>query len=773
MNSGKARLVCADVYAAAFSYHYELPPMKSTTLLLAALSAVFVVGCGHPTPQEKSTAVVPEDQPLPSRSVQEVLGLAMEKAPQDTEDARDAEDRPIDYEKYLPDSALNKEVAGLLKQLDSAEGFAWGIAYEKLKKLFPAAVEPLLVLAENPDPEVRLLPILSLDDGDLGPHKQCVEEFLRRARGDREPAIRSAALSVTFRRALPEATTELLQQSFAKDEPEVRGEVMNIVGRDKAPDRERLLLLVQGLRDKEDDVIVDAIDALDDLGIRAKPVVAELRGVLESENKYVRGAVIEALAVCGPTPADMETIAAACDPKDVLISYRAAKALWHLDLSDPKVVDMALKAFDGMEDSEVRCQAAKVLAHVWPVQERIVMRLAKAIQDPDLPGEAEFQGSVRDGRAKSACLWAPRFIGKDAAGAIPNILSAPLRNDFMRGSEYLDALRCIAPKHPEVVAHYKAKFANGEFGMFDGDYLGSLGDDAGQFAEVLVDLLASAEKKRHFHFRRDDLLQTVPRISGVSVDRLLPVLLRELDSDDENIRGYAYRAIGSLGARAAPAVPAVVKEFARKDHSINFARVTAIGALGKIGPSARESLPQLRTYFRDPETYRTKSNSVWHTAVVALARIDGQNCKEVLDTLRDEMQCGDEERSIRAIQCAREIGPAAAPLCDDLRKLAADRKHELFGLAVTALIRIGGQSSGADVALEDLESPDEDRQVQGCEIAAFIDEPGQVARVLPVLRRLQRSRDAHISGHAAGAIRAIAKEDAISWEGAIPRLGPQ
>ena len=85
----------------------------------------------------------------------------------------------------------------------------------------------------------------------------------------------------------------------------------------------------------------------------------------------------------------------------------------------------------------------------------------------------------------------------------------------------------------------------------------------------------------------------------------------------------------------------------------------------------------------------------------------------------------------------------------------------------------GDEAMGTDLALEDLRSDDEDRQVRGCEIAAFLSKQEHVDRVLPVLRRLLRSRGSETSAYAAGAIEALGGGNIFCWEGTAVPLGPQ
>jgi HEAT repeat protein len=674
-----------------------------------------------------------------------------------------------DYAKYLPKTPLNEKVAKLLAKAGSAKGVLAFSPMSELEDLFPAAAGPLLELASNPNCEQRDWPLRCLDSGDLGEYKQRVIDFVAKAREDKDPDVRAAALAVAFSRSFPGANTELLRSVYKNDVPDVRTEVMSIVKNTESPDAARLLLLCDGLRDSDDSVRGEAIEALDELGPKIRPALAELRKVRDSKDVYVRSAVIEALGVCGQKE-DWPAIRAACHSHEVPIQYRGAKALFHCDLNDPEVIETALAVFDAVDSSETRCQAAKVLAHVSPVQDRIVKRLAKALYEPDLPGEVGAEGATVLVVAKAGCLESLRFLGRDATAVYPEILAAPGRQDFLRHSLYEEALRTIAPKHPETIKIYKAKFAAGKFDVFDAEYLHALGDDAGQFSDELLKFLADTSHEKEI--RREWLLEKLWRVRGLPADRLLPILLRELDNSKGNNCADACRAIGALGAKAAPAVPALCKliENPQKD---NYEKMRAIYALGDIGPPARESVPLLKRIYADPKTYRSEISDRWVAAAIALAKIDADERKKILATLRDDIHGKDADRQGLAIYMTGQIGAPAASLLDDLKKFAADRKSNFRREAVEALIGIGAEEDGVALALEELQSTDPAQRKRGCKIAAYLTKSDSIARVLPILERMRRDKDADIAGHAAGAIRAMTGEEVTGWETTSMSLGPQ
>jgi HEAT repeat protein len=69
----------------------------------------------------------------------------------------------------------------------------------------------------------------------------------------------------------------------------------------------------------------------------------------------------------------------------------------------------------------------------------------------------------------------------------------------------------------------------------------------------------------------------------------VPALARALGDDRYWVRRSAIKALGTLGPRSAPAVPALVRLLGPKSDTAKH----AARALGKIGPDARDAVPAL------------------------------------------------------------------------------------------------------------------------------------------------------------------------------------
>lgn len=92
----------------------------------------------------------------------------------------------------------------------------------------------------------------------------------------------------------------------------------------------------------------------------------------------------------------------------------------------------------------------------------------------------------------------------------------------------------------------------------------------------------------------------------------LKSLIADLDSDDERTRLIAASSIGKLGPRAKDAVPQLVELLEDDEDSIRMAGVLA---LAKIGPEAKPALPELQKLKNDPNQHLSKAA---HLAVEAI-----------------------------------------------------------------------------------------------------------------------------------------------------------
>jgi len=255
---------------------------------------------------------------------------------------------------------------------------------------------------------------------------------------------------------------------------------------------------------------------------------------------------------------------------------------------------------------------------------------------------------------------------------------------------------------------------------------------------LLADLLSAKPEVQNA------ALDKLDHLDKLSTQRLVPRLIKELDSPDfdryfgailalgkigppalaallkvmqgqgDARRRYAAMAIGRMGTSAASAVPVFVTCLSDSDTNL---RLIVADELPKLGPSAKAGVPTLIALTRDENVFLRLA------AVKALGRI-GPGAESAIPFLVDALKEGtygadfalgaigapavpavlavfksapDKELRERAMSALGEMGPQGAPAVPDL--VAALKSNDSRGSAIGAL---GGIGPGAKDAVPPL-----------------------------------------------------------------------
>jgi HEAT repeat protein len=396
-----------------------------------------------------------------------------------------------------------------------------------------------------------------------------------------------------------------------------------------------------------------ALEVLDGLGPKARPVISLLQAVLaDRETGTARAVAAEMLLRFGAPPSG---------PCAVLVEMLASNdpwqssAAWHVlrRLKRPphELADGLRKLLRHKEQS-VRVTAAVVLVRLGDDGSGPLSTLRRALTRPStLPGES------------SEIIGALGELGPRAAPAIPE-------------------LQAVAERDPN---QYEA-FA----------CLGKMGPAGRPALPYLRKLLQQGWP------HRIDYAAEALECLGPAGAEALPDLMLMLRSPREEDRIAAARALGAMGRQAKPAVPRLevllregpaVRLFAlaallrithdRERYFVPLVRMIgrhkpAIAALDYLGPRAIEALPELAA------AAQSQDHEINEAAVWLLEKL-GPGAGLAMPVLAELLRHSDADTRRRAAVALGKLGPAALPALPRLRALAEDEDEHVAGAAAEAV----------------------------------------------------------------------------------------
>jgi len=220
-----------------------------------------------------------------------------------------------------------------------------------------------------------------------------------------------------------------------------------------------------------------------------------------------------------------------------------------------------------------------------------------------------------------------------------------------------------------------------------------------------------------------------------SSDRRVTEALELWKGGDTSARLRALRRLERLGARASPAVPALITGLTDPDPAI---RREIAEVLGRIGPTANQAVPALTTALKDPE------RDVRAAAARALGTTK-PDPKLVIPALVASIRTEAGHRCSEPIYTLQALGEPSVPVLIDLLN---DNDPKLRQWVISALGGIGPPAKAAvPVLINSMREPD-------CKARAWIAE--SLAKVGPEavepLARALRDRDPRVRGGAARAL---------------------
>jgi HEAT repeat protein len=420
--------------------------------------------------------------------------------------------------------------------------------------------------------------------------------------------------------------------------------------------------LTDALNDADPFVRLHAADALGNLGTEAKDAVPALEKGLKNENPESRYAaasvlwrishqetalnvlleplkdescpaehrfqVVQALNMIGPSAkAAVPLLTELLKNKDEYLRVVAAQALW--TIARKRIAISALIEALKSGESTTRGAAATTLGLLGSDAREAVPALVTALEDS--------QTYVRSSAASTLGQ-----IGSDAVASVPALIKALGDSD----------------------SHVRTSAASS---------LGNIGWGAAVATPALLDSLKEADEELY-----QDVLIALVRI-GAKHDKTVPLVVKRLNSTNVEIprRFVMLLNLKSVGADAAPAVPALAGLLEDKSPHVRYC---AYICLGEIGPPAKAVVPALEKALNDKDW----SNRVY--AALALWRIAKH--PEAMSFLARNLE-SDDSRAVRgALECLAQIGPDAGKTAPRLHELLKARDEASVIGAAWALWQI-------------------------------------------------------------------------------------
>ena len=440
---------------------------------------------------------------------------------------------------------------------------------------------------------------------------------LERIRKELEAGVKAAFIGT------PAKLTKQLASADAGERAKA-ARVLGLMGQDAAA---AVPQLISALKDSSDEVRMMAAMALGKIGRPAKEAVPALLEAAGDKSDFVRALAAGALGKTGRgAKGVVPALIGMLGDKHREVRRAAATGLGDIGQADEPVLKALIATLGKDPDSAVRVDAAQALGQLGPKAKSAVPALLRALKDGHVQRHAaEALGRIGrsainplidlavGGKSEAVRIGAIQSLGKLgplAKPAVPVLLKclrdkvADVRNATAR------ALPEIKPVEKEVVAAL-ASTLNDKDVYVRTAAAGALGD-VGPAAGSAVPSLLTALKDEDWGVVQSAAI-ALGEI-GVSEPSVISGLSRALKNRAAHVQMAAAEALGKMPRAAAPAVGNLIAVLS-DNRAVQVARRNAAGALGAIGPAAKEAIPALK------EAAKSRDSYIREAAVAALEKI--------------------------------------------------------------------------------------------------------------------------------------------------------
>lgn len=494
---------------------------------------------------------------------------------------------------------------------------------------------------------------------------------------------------------------------------------------------------IEALQKGDEKARIGAIDALGQIGPKAKGATSELAALLSDKAPAVRAHAAYALGQIGPEARDAApALAKAISDSDDHVQRMAIKALEQIR-PDPKVVVEALGEELDDENPSVRVAALHALTEYG---DSAIPVLSKALASED----TRYWAALALGE-----------LGPKAKGAVESLVSALAdKNPHVR-SEVLIALARIGPdaaaavpaitpllEDPDVSVQHAAEFA-----------LGSMGPAAAGAIDAL----------RKKHDSKDELerciccwaLARIEPENKAAREHAIRMLVEAAKKKNPRVQSAAVQGLMDLQAPPEEIVPALADVIAEGEEP---AVSEALGALLSLGEAATSVL--------DEALERPEARG---RAAVLITYL-GSKARATVPALASALADKNPEVRREVLFALAAIGADAAPAVDTIQKSLDDPEPGNRAVAAYALGRIGPAARAALPKLQEELTSAESLVRVACAYALVHVAPGNqgtLRAALPVLVRGLQNPNAAARRGAAEGLAQVGKPARRAAEGAL------
>jgi HEAT repeat protein len=492
------------------------------------------------------------------------------------------------------------------------------------------------------------------------------------------------------------------------------------------------------------------------------------------------------------------------DNTDDYLRANVASALLRIDSQTTKLAVPVLIETLRCDQSEVRVFSSAALGELGPRGKAAVPALVELLKDEDdnvrsyaaralgqIGGDASvtaLRTALRDKRAFVRFMVADSLgtLGVKARQAVPDLIEATKDEEPRVRGWAVSALGRIGGPAEEVIPVFrKALHDEDNVNRLTALYcLRLMGPKAKETVPDLVAMLKDG----------DGTICSVAALAlaafGPEARAAIPDLEKALKSEDANLRCCAACALAKVDRQKAADIVPLLTQFLQLENQA--ARLSAIEALGTLGPTAKAGVPELQKALGDKSeivninilyslgnisadsstittliaALRDKQRNIRYAGAKALGEIGPEAAKAVPDLI-DVFKAEDADLKISAADALGEIGPAAR---EAIPLLHAALKHNQPGVRMAAARGLGGIGAEARAAVPDLleacNGEDENLRVTAVRGLGKVG-PEAAPQATPILTKLLASEDTLTRCFAA---EALGRMDPAQAEGVVPVL---